>query len=72
MPIVNRGLSVRWKKHDDYAIVSDDGRYSICRIGEAFEVWRTRQHDEGPHLVATNLPDSQEARKLAEADSEDA
>lgn len=60
---------MKWWKHDGSAIVSEDGRYSICKLGAAFEVWRTRKHEEGPHLVATNIADAQEARKLAEDDS---
>ncbi len=65
--------TLKWKKHDNYAIKSDCGRYSICSIGfnggRFFEVWRTRAHESGPHLVAHNIADAKEARKLAEADS---
>ena len=64
---------MRWKKHDAYAIKSEDERYSICSIGfngsRCYEVWRTRLHEAGPHLVAHNIATAAEARKLAEADS---
>ena len=60
---------MKWRKHDGSAIVSEDGRYAIARLGAAYEVWRTRKHEEGPHLCATNIGDAQEARRLAEADS---
>lgn len=64
---------MKWVKHDGYAIVSDDGCYSIAKIGgkggQCYEVWRTRAHKEGPHLVAHNVATSAQARKLAEADA---
>lgn len=47
---------MNWRKHDAYAIVSECGRYRICSIGynggRAFEVWQTRKHEDGPHLLA--------------------
>ena len=63
---------MKWVKHDSAAIVSDDGCYSIARTGGdsgRFEVWRTRKHEAGPHLVAHNIATAAEARKLAEADA---
>ena len=54
---------------------SEDGRYSVCRIvlrsGAMFEAWRTRAHEDGPHLISTNLPTSQAARTVAEEDDRD-
>ena len=64
---------MKWTKHDQITIVSDCGRYSICSIGypggRFFEVWRTRKHEDGPHLVAHNVADSKEARRLAAEDA---
>jgi hypothetical protein len=65
---------MKWKKHDSAAIVSEDGCYSIAKIGGSggyrYEVYRTRRHPEGVHLVAHNIATPAEARKLAQADSE--
>lgn len=59
-----------------YSQLSLCGRYSVCRIGNGpgmfYELWRTRAHEDGPHLVATNLPDSDAARAMADADQEEA
>ena len=69
---------MKWQKTNAsaYAQVSECGRYSVCRIGIAggqfYEAWRTRQHEDGPHLVDTNLPTSQAAREAAEQDAADA
>lgn len=55
----------------DWHQLSDCGRYSVCRIGGPvtfYEAWRTRQHEDGPHLIATNLATSAEARQIAEGD----
>ena len=64
---------MRWKRHDDYALVSDCGFYSVCKIGGkdgvAYEVYRTRAHPEGPHLVAHNLETATEAKRLAGEDA---
>ena len=58
-----------------YAQLSECGRFSVCRIGfgdgHFFEAWRTRSHEDGPHLIATNLPTSQAARDAAEEDDRD-
>jgi hypothetical protein len=65
---------MKWVKHDSAAIVSDDGRYSVCQIGGKdgfFEAWRTRKHEDGPHLISTNLPDAQAARKACVDDRAD-
>ena len=55
-----------------YAIVSSCGRYAISKIGFSggcfYEARRTRLHDEGPHLVATNIKTPDDARALCEAD----
>ena len=65
---------MNWRKTGalEYAQVSECGRYSVCRIGIAdgqfYEAWRTRKHEDGPHLIATNLPTSQAAREVAEED----
>ena len=63
---------MKWIKHDNYAIKSECGRYSVCKIGfkngHFYEAWRTRAHKDGPHLIAHNIADAKEARRLAEAD----
>jgi hypothetical protein len=62
---------MNWKKHDDYAIKSEDGRYSICSVGikggRVYEVYRTRSHENGLGLIATRITDAQQARDIAEA-----
>jgi len=64
---------MKWRRHDDYALVSRCGRYSVAKIGGRdgvrYEVWRRREHPEGPHLVAHNLETAKEAKKLALEDS---
>jgi hypothetical protein len=56
----------------DWHQLSGCGRYSVARIGcksgQFFESWRTRKHEDGPHLISTNLPTSQAAREAAEED----
>lgn len=68
---------MKWKKHDGYALVSDCGFYSVTKIGfehesgktgAFYESWRRRAHPDGPHLIATNLTTSDEARHLCELD----
>jgi hypothetical protein len=66
---------VNWTRVDKYAEKSECGCYAICAIGFEgnaggfFEVWQTRQHKDGSHLVATNLKTAAEARELCEQDS---
>jgi hypothetical protein len=64
---------MRWKRHDDYALVSDCGGYSVAKIGGKdgvrYEVYRTRAHPEGVHLVAHNLETATEAKRLAGEDA---
>jgi len=64
---------VKWVKQSDYALLSDCGCYSVCKIGGkdgvAYEVWRRREHPEGPHLVAHNLETAKEAKRLAGEDA---
>jgi hypothetical protein len=54
--------------------LSECGGFSVCRIGPEgsrfYEAWRTRAHPEGPHLIATNLPSADEARRIAGEDVE--
>ena len=63
---------MQWVRHDKYAEVSDDGRYSIAAIGTGrgyfFEGYRTRRHEDGLHLVCTNVT-AEEARRLCEEDA---
>lgn len=68
---------MKWRKHDDSALVSDCGFYSVTRIGYQnesgqkggfYEAWRRRAHPDGPHLIASNLATSAEARHLCERD----
>ena len=68
---------MRWDDRDKYAQKSRDGRYSVCAIGYAqgqwfYEAWRSRAHEEGVHLVSTNLPTAEAARAACEADDADA
>lgn len=63
---------MKWERVDKYAQRSKCGRYSVCAIGfdnghtGFFESWQTRAHEEGPHLIATNLPSAEDARRLCE------
>ena len=62
---------MQWVKHDDYAIVTDDGRYSIAKVGVGpgeyvYECWQTRRHEDGSHLIATCIADPKDARRLVE------
>jgi hypothetical protein len=63
---------MKWEKVDRYAQRSKCCRYSVCAIGfdnghrGFYESWVTRSHPEGPHLIATNLPSAEEARRLCE------
>lgn len=63
---------MKWQPPARYAQVSEDGRYSVCRIGigdgQFIEAWRTRKHPDGPHLVSTNMKTAQDARTACEAD----
>ena len=63
---------MQWKRHDKYAEVSEDGRYSVAAYGTGdgwkFEGWRTRAHKDGPHLVCANVT-AEEARQHCEADA---
>jgi hypothetical protein len=69
---------MNWRKasHSDPYQLSEDGRYSVCRVmyaqGERFESWRTRAHPDGPHCVGTGFRTSQQAREAAEGDSDGA
>ena len=66
---------MQWRRHDRYAEVSEDGRYSVAafRTGDGwkFEGYRTRKHEDGLHLVCTNVS-ADEARRLCEEDAADA
>lgn len=63
---------MNWNRASKYAEKSECGRYSICAIGFEgsaggfFEVWQTRQHKDGSHLVATNLRTAADGRQIAE------
>ena len=63
---------MKWTRKDKYAEVSDCGRYSVAAYGTGtrwmFEGWRTRKHEEGPHLVCANVT-AEEARRLCEEDA---
>jgi len=66
---------VKWEppnKPDGYQY-SECRRYSVCKVDwfsvPYFEAWRTRDHRDGPHLVATRLPTSDAARCAAEEDA---
>lgn len=66
---------MQWVRHDKYAEVSEDGRYSVAAYGTGsgwkFEGWRTRKHEEGTHLVCANTT-ADEARQLCEEDAREA
>lgn len=57
-----------WLRSSAVAIVTEDRRYSVCRIGQAdraiYEAWRTREHPAGPGLIATGLHSADVARQL--------
>jgi hypothetical protein len=67
-----KGLSgMNWRKHDKYAEVSEDGRYSVAKVGigpgkYVYECWQTREHEDGSHLIATCIANQQEARRIVE------
>ena len=64
---------MNWQKPTRYAQVSTCGRYSVAKIGfnggACYEAWRTRAHDEGPHLVSHNLTTADAARQACEDDA---
>ena len=60
---------MKWKKHDDNAIVSDCGCYSVTKIGAYYEAWRRRAHPDGPKMLDTHIETSADARKLCERDA---
>ena len=64
---------MKWVKQSDYALLSDCGGYSVAKIGGKdgvrYEVYRTRAHPEGVHLVAHNLETATEAKRLAGEDA---
>jgi hypothetical protein len=67
---------MKFKRHDKYSQVSEDGRYSVCAIGmesggHFYEAHRRRAHEDGPGLISTNLPSAAEARAACEADAND-
>jgi hypothetical protein len=68
--------TLQWNEKDQYAQTSKDGCYSVCAIGYAqgkwfYEAWATRAHEDGSHLISTNLPTAAEARAMCEADAND-
>ena len=56
-----------WLRSSSVAIVSEDRRYSVCRIGSPeramYEAWRTRHHPAGAGLIATGLHSADVARQ---------
>ena len=65
---------MNWQKPTRFAQLSEDGRYSVAKIGNEvghfYEAYRTRQHVDGPHLISTCLKTPDEARAQCEADDE--
>lgn len=55
-----RGSGVKWKKVSDYCIQSDDGQFTVCKIGEKFEAWQLKDQ------FAVNLDTADEARAACE------
>lgn len=57
-----------WLRSSSVAIVSEDRRYSVCRIGPPdraiYEAWRTREHPAGAGLIATGLHSADVARQM--------
>jgi hypothetical protein len=64
---------MNWLPGDRYHQKSDDGRYTVAKYSikgpVRYEAWRSRLHDGGPHLLASNLPTADEARRLCEEDA---
>jgi hypothetical protein len=54
-----------------YAVRSECGRYSVCKIGSesgrfTYSAWRTQSHPSGRFQLSTNLPDATTAKLLCE------
>ena len=55
------------------ALVSDCGRYAVCKIGGAnkvyrYEAWRSVKHEKGRLCLERGLPDANTAKALCEGD----
>ena len=66
---------MKWKPipANGYALLSDCGCYSVCKVGGAngvmrYSAWRTAKHPEGRKLLMPNLPDAATAKTLCEGD----
>jgi hypothetical protein len=68
---------MNWVEFRDHAWRSDCGRYEVDGVvlcdergpRRYYEVRRTRQHQEGPHLVSTCVPTANLAKDYAEQDA---
>ena len=64
---------MNWKPipANGYALLSDCGCYSICKVGAGrvtYEAWRTAKHPEGRRCLERGLPDAATAKTLCEGD----
>ena len=53
------------------ALVSECGRYAICKIGGGrmtYEAWRSVKHEKGRLCLERGLPDANTAKALCEGD----
>jgi hypothetical protein len=64
---------VNWQPIPDnkYALRSDCGRYSVCKIGSesgrfTYSAWLTPTHPCGRFQLSTNLPDANTAKLVCD------
>ena len=65
---------MKWREHDRQTWVSDDGRYSVCRVTHVtatgpqprYEAWRRRAHPDGPGRLPGTFIARHEAETAAE------
>jgi hypothetical protein len=66
---------LQWKQHDKYALVSDCGRYAVCKFGSTtgigqptYEPWRRVAHPLGRLQLAVGLSRASSAQAICEHD----
>lgn len=66
---------MNWQKPTRYSQLSEDGRYSVAKIGLGdhivYDAYRARAHEDGPGLIQSCLKSADEARQLCEADDDE-
>jgi hypothetical protein len=64
---------MNWHPPAKYHQLSMCGHYSVAKVGNGegfkYELWRTRAHPHGPHLIAVNLPTAAAAKAVCEQDA---